>query len=257
MKLVFESDHLEPYDRLVMLVLAEHAGDDLTCYPSVSRICARTGMGERGVQGVLKRLQERGQITISANGGKKGANLYRLNMAFTPAPDAPPTPAPDAPAPDAPPHPIPFTPAPDAPLPPHRAHPNRHLTIIEPSEKKGRAEKPETILGEVASPAAVASFCAYRKRHKGGALTLTAANRLLANLKTIMDGGGDPDDALGMAEERGWQTVKPDWYFKEAKNGNGTGLSRTSEGRQNRADPALEQIARLAGLGQASGYGGG
>jgi hypothetical protein len=134
-------------------------------------------------------------------------------------------------------------------------HPNRHLTIIEPSERKKDARMPADVLCDVASPEAVASFIAYRKRHKGGALTLTAATRLAANLRTIIGLGGDPDDALGMAEERGWQTVKPDWYFKDRNNGNRTGLSRPSEGSAHRPDAALEQIARLAGLGQASGYG--
>jgi len=151
MKMVFESGTLEPYDRLVMLVLAEHADEHGICYPSVSRISARSGMGERGVQGVLKRLQDRGHIVIDHNGGKRGANLYRLNMAVTPAPGAPidprtgcAPPAPDAPAPDAPPpHPMHLTPAPGAPLPPHPVHPNRHLTIIEPSEEKPPCVPPE------------------------------------------------------------------------------------------------------------------
>jgi hypothetical protein len=151
MKMVFESDTLEPYDRLVMLVLAEHADEHGVCYPSVARICARSGMGERGVQGVLKRLHDRGHIVIDANGGKRGANLYRLNMTATPAPDAPldprttcPTPASDAPACDAPPpHGMHPTPAPDAPPPPHPVHPNRHLTIIEPSEERTPLGSPD------------------------------------------------------------------------------------------------------------------
>lgn len=75
-----------------------------------------------------------------------------------------------------------------------------------------------------ASPGAVTSFIAYRRKTKGKALTLTAAKRLAENLKAIFDGGGNTDDALGMAEERGWQTIQPDWYFNAKKrqaNGNG------------------------------------
>ena len=42
----------------------------------------------------------------------------------------------------------------------------------------------------------------------------------------------------------------------EGKYDNRTRNNTASQGRQNRVDPALEQISRLAGLGQASGYGG-
>jgi hypothetical protein len=66
-----------------------------------------------------------------------------------------------------------------------------------------------------ASPEAVASFIAYRKRSKAKALTVTAAKRLAANLQEIFNAGGDTDDALGLAEERGWQSIKPEWYFND------------------------------------------
>lgn len=89
----------------------------------------------------------------------------------------------------------------------------------------------------VSEPAAK-SFIAYRKKTKGKALTLTAAKRLANNLKTIFNAGGDTDDALGMAEERGWSSVEADWYFKAkgTSNGKPTGTSN--------ADPALHAIAR-------------
>lgn len=74
-----------------------------------------------------------------------------------------------------------------------------------------------------ASPDAASSFIAYRKKSKGKALTITAAKRLANNLKAIFDRGGDTDDALGLAEERGWQTVEADWYFNTKGNGNGAG----------------------------------
>jgi len=72
-----------------------------------------------------------------------------------------------------------------------------------------------------ASEAAVASFIAYRKKSKGKALTETAAKRLADTLKAIFNAGGDCDDALGMAEERGWLTIKADWYFNEKGKANG------------------------------------
>ena len=44
MAAVFESKTLGPTERLVMLALADHADDDGKCYPSVLRLCERTGL---------------------------------------------------------------------------------------------------------------------------------------------------------------------------------------------------------------------
>lgn len=130
MSQVWERADLDPYERLVMLCLADHADDDGRCYPAVSRLVARTGMKERGVQTVVKRLQAKGFIAIEANAGRRGANLYTIIS--TPAPDAPPhgmhpaphapTPAPDAPHPRTP---CGGTPAPGAPEPSL----NHHRTV--------------------------------------------------------------------------------------------------------------------------------
>lgn len=129
-------------------------------------------------------------------------------------------------------------------------HPNLTGTIHEPSKSKSDAREVSEQLERFASPNAALSFIAYRKRHKGGALTVTAAKRIAASLQEILRQGYDPDDALGMAEERGWQTIKPEWYFKEKGNVAG---NRPSGGSSNRADAALANIARIAGLGQTPG----
>jgi len=92
-----------------------------------------------------------------------------------------------------------------------------------------------------ASPSSVASFMAYRRKSKGKALTLTAAKRLANNLRAIVEGGGDADDALGMAEERVWLTVEPDWYF------NAKGKSHGNRNRSVSDDPALRAIFAAAG----------
>jgi hypothetical protein len=68
-----------------------------------------------------------------------------------------------------------------------------------------------------ASEAAVNSFIEYRKKSKSKGLTLTAAKRLASTLQEIFNAGENPDDALGLAEERGWQTVKADWYFQSQR----------------------------------------
>jgi uncharacterized protein YdaU (DUF1376 family) len=97
-----------------------------------------------------------------------------------------------------------------------------------------------------ASPAAAASFIAYRKKAKGKALTITAAKRLATHLKTIFDRGGDPDDALGLAEERGWQTVEADWYFNAKGNGNGQRNHHGGNAATESRDRFLDEIAEVA-----------
>ena len=63
--------------------------------------------------------------------------------------------------------------------------------------------------------------------------------------------------AIETAQRAGTQDPVP--YITQilngAQNDESNHTSRISQGRQNRADPALEQIARLAGLGQAPGAG--
>ena len=59
---------------------------------------------------------------------------------------------------------------------------------------------------------AAESFINYRKSIKKP-ITETAAKRLSEKLRFIFVGGGEPKDALAMAEEKGWQSIEPDWYF--------------------------------------------
>ncbi|MEM1150709.1 MAG: DUF1376 domain-containing protein [Pseudomonadota bacterium] len=100
-------------------------------------------------------------------------------------------------------------------------------TSNEVSKKK--PPKPFDVLIEIASEAAVKSFIAYRQGMKK-ALTHTAAVRIRNSLETIRDQGGAPDDALGLAEERGWQSIKADWYFREIqKNERRNGPSATND----------------------------
>jgi hypothetical protein len=99
-------------------------------------------------------------------------------------------------------------------------------TDHKPVGKQDKAGKPPVIneaseifdcLASWASEAAVKSFIEYRKKSKSKGLTLTAAKRLAATLQEIFNAGENPDDALGLAEERGWQTVKADWYFQSQR----------------------------------------
>jgi hypothetical protein len=217
MSAVWECEGLDATERLVMLSLADHADDMGRCYPSIARLCQRTSMSDRGVQKVLGRLVERGFISVKPGAGQSGANLYTLSTpepgsprtTFTPPNDVHPKPRTTF---TPPPNPVPNTPEPGSPKPSE----NRQR-----EEKKEGARQVALCLEQWASPASVASFIAYRKGHKSKGLTLTGAKRLAGNLKAILDANGDTDDALAMAEEKGWASVEPDWYFKAKGNGNG------------------------------------
>ena len=77
-------------------------------------------------------------------------------------------------------------------------------------------ETPAEILAHHATQDAADSFTAWRKKIKRP-LTETAALRIAKTLAAIRAAGGDPSDALAMAEEHGWWTIKAEWYFKQAK----------------------------------------
>jgi biotin operon repressor len=140
MSAVFESKTLGPTERLVMLALADHADDEGKCYPSILRLCERTGLSERAVQTNVKKLTEAGYLAVHIGGGKGNANLYFVSP--NPAANAPRTKC--TPAPDAPqtPHDVRPNPAPDAPEP--------SGNIKEPSIEAAprRRRKPEVAIPE-------------------------------------------------------------------------------------------------------------
>lgn len=206
MSAVFESETLGPTERLIMLSLADHADDAGRCYPSIARLRQRTGLSERAVQSNIRSLQAAGYITIIPGAGQGGSNVYIVRP--TPAADAPPQQMHPRRKCTTPPQEVRQTPAADAPKP--------SRTIIEPSEDIP-ARDPASILCDVASPRAVKSFLGYRRKIRKPVSEI-AAERLAKILNQIASQGGSPDDALGLAEEKGWQSIKAEWYFKEICN---------------------------------------
>ena len=114
-------------------------------------------------------------------------------------------------------------------------------TVREPVSTRGAALSSvdsfhiREILGVHAEPVAVLSFYQFRKTIKKP-LTVTAAKRIAKTLEDIKSQGGNPTDALGLCEEKGWQSIRPDWYYN-AQAGN----ARTVGG-----DKDLEEFERLA-----------
>lgn len=80
-------------------------------------------------------------------------------------------------------------------------------------------ETPAEILSHAASHDAASSFVAWRKKLRKP-LTERAALSIAKTLAAINAAGGDATEALDLAQEHGWQTIKPDWYWN-IKNGNG------------------------------------
>ena len=213
MAAVYDSDLSDVYDVAVMLALANHADDEGRCYPSVRRISELARCSERKAQNVIKGLQDRGYLRIDQQAGPRGVNVFYVI----------PTPAHCAPPHDV--HPAQRAPHPRTACtpPPHTVHPTPAQRAPEPSiNHQETSEKRQTrdvhdALEAFAGSEAVASFIAFRRKMKKP-LTLTGAKRLAKTLDEIRKLGGDPDDALALAEERGWQSIKADWYFKETGN---------------------------------------
>lgn len=81
MNAVFENAQLGPTERLVMLALADHHNDkDGSCYPSIERLCARTGLSKRAVQNNIQRLSEAGHLTVKGSTGRGNANSYIIHI---------------------------------------------------------------------------------------------------------------------------------------------------------------------------------
>jgi len=104
---IWAEETLSPTPRLILLSLADHANDEGVCYPSIARLCKRTGLSERAIQKHIGELAASGWLMIDRAAGPKGCNVFTV---CTPAHDAPPhdmhprttcanTPAPRAPKP--------------------------------------------------------------------------------------------------------------------------------------------------------------
>jgi hypothetical protein len=70
--------------KLVLLAMADHARDDGTgCYPSVELLARKTSQSRRGVQKIMRRLEEAGLISPSrvSRGGPRRSTEYKITLA--------------------------------------------------------------------------------------------------------------------------------------------------------------------------------
>jgi hypothetical protein len=92
MSRVWEHGPLRQAERFVLLAIADYANDDGECWPSIAGICRKTCMSERGVQTIIRRLEQSGWLHISIGGGRRNCNLYTIKTPHDvpPEPYAPP-----------------------------------------------------------------------------------------------------------------------------------------------------------------------
>lgn len=78
---IFELD-IPAYDKLVLLAMADHARDDGTgCYPSIDTLARKSSLSRRGVQGIMRRLEDSGLIAPEKISRGRRSTEYRITLA--------------------------------------------------------------------------------------------------------------------------------------------------------------------------------
>lgn len=182
---------------LVLLALSDYANDEGIAWPAVGSIAKKSRMTDRGVQKILRQLEDLGWLETVLGNGRKGTNTYRIN----PEPETPNTV-----------HPELETPNQSAETPnrsaqnPEPCSPNPLRTIIEPS--KGKPDLVQMMSVVLSQDVAVAFF-EHRKTMKKP-LTEHSAKLLIAELRKCRD----PDAAANRSILGGYPSVYPDGEAK-------------------------------------------
>lgn len=212
-----------PTAKAVLVAMADYAGDDGRCWPSMARLCEFTCLSERAVRNAVRELEKSGVVVSERASGRTSHYLVCPQIArTTPAPDAglkddeprqqmPPAPS-AAPAGDA------GTQAPDAaeprhemPVPRHDVPPNHQ----EPPKQPPRTTKPPAVaelsiadlVADGIEAQLAADFIAHRKTKKAK-LTQRAWNGLKAE---AMKAGWPLSAAVEKVITRNWQTFEAGW----------------------------------------------
>ena len=103
----WQQRHITTTQKILLLSMADRAGEDHTCWPSLARLCADTGLSDRAVQkamtdlealGLVRRLPACGKVNTYKLLGVQGresapsapSKALRPRTTFTPEQDAPP-----------------------------------------------------------------------------------------------------------------------------------------------------------------------
>lgn len=78
---VWEYSQSEGAARLVVLAIADCMNASRNdAWPSMAELCRKTRLSERGVQKAIRRLEEMGELMVTANTGRGRTNRYRIVM---------------------------------------------------------------------------------------------------------------------------------------------------------------------------------
>ena len=111
---------------------------------------------------------------------------------------------------------------------------------------KPKVDAARSTLIEFASPSAVDGYLQYRKTSKAKGTTERAAGMIAKQLAIIAERGGDPDEALDMAQVQGWQGLNADWYFNKKGQDNGNGHSNHNGAANSRGMAGGTTVAEIA-----------
>lgn len=239
-------------DLLCLLAIADNADEFGFAWPSVKTIARKAAMGERGAQKCVQKLAASGLISITVGGGRNKTNAYQITTNGIGGNGKHQNPEQNTPSPSSGfnninPEQSDINPEPAFAKPRTPVHPNSK----EPSKEPSVVSKPIEVMVEILCSVPgverphAESLIAYRKSIKKP-LTENAANLLAKTLWEISNAGGDPVEALGMIELRGWAAIQPDWYF----NTKGKPNEPNRNNGQQPPNPAFEQALRLAGVSE-------
>ena len=83
MNAAWQIEELKPAYKFVLMALADAAGDDGYCWPSIPTLARKTGMSERSVQRILRILEKSGLLKVEARfrgDGSATSNGYYLTL---------------------------------------------------------------------------------------------------------------------------------------------------------------------------------
>ena len=75
---VLDSSRSKGSARVLMIVLAEQAGEDGLCWPGLTRLARRVNTTERNIQLITRDLENMGELIVDYGSGRGNTNLYRV-----------------------------------------------------------------------------------------------------------------------------------------------------------------------------------
>lgn len=223
MTAIWEMD-FSPVDKLVLLALADWANEDGKCWPSIAKIAAKTGCGERTVQRALREAENRGLLKRDEVKGRGCTYTINPRHSGTPATKSPP---------------------PDRRQTPATVAPNTSgTTIVEEAKASptARAKKKTEpfILPDWVPTEQWGAFEAMRRTIRKP-MTDYAKKLVVSELRKLADAGYPPGPVLDQSTRNDWQDV---YKIKDRDNG-----QRQSNHRGGSTRDAAELARLRMGLG--------